>query len=126
VRMERAQSPGLCLQLLAYNHYKRFSAEQALSDSWFEDGSSMGAPVMAASRKLKSSMDAAIDKIVDTKAFVNMRESLSEAELVSALEAEGDHPPVPPKDSTHTVAWWQARSVRACLPCVGHPSLLVT
>lgn len=116
--MGRAQSPGLCLQLLAYNHYERFSAAQALSDLWFEDGTSMSAPVVAASRKFKSSMDSAIDKVIDTKAFVNMRESLSEAELVSALEAEGDHPPVPPKDSTHTVAWWQARSVRACLGCV--------
>jgi hypothetical protein len=61
----------------------------------------------AASRSVMSK----VDNFLDTKAFMNMRESWSEAELYSALNPDDSKQDLPAKDEARTMAWWQERAV---------------
>lgn len=100
----------LCVQLLQFNHYERCSASEALSDPWFRGGGATGAaPVAEASRALQDSLDS----VMDTRALVNMRESLSEAELYSALEKSNAYGDENFSAERQTMAWWEERAVRA-------------
>ena len=102
------------VQLLEYDHYERFSAKQALAHRWLAKSNPVTTPLARARTSVVGALDRAIAQLFDTKAFMSMRDSLSEAELYSALN-EDKEPEAPARGTSQTVAWWQERSVRAVL-----------
>lgn len=102
------------MQLLEYDQSERFSAARALKHRCLSGAATAETPVSAVGRSVMSSVDSAVNSVIDTKAFTSMRESLSEAELYSALAEDNSEDDKPPKDMPRTVAWWQSRAVRLC------------
>ena len=100
------------VQLLEYDHYNRMSAAQALKHPWLGKPNPLTQPFTSAGSAVMSSLDNTVGQLIDTKSFTNMRESLSEAELYSALADSDEEKAQWEKESRQTVAWWQAKAVR--------------
>lgn len=89
----------------------RMSARQSLKHRWFEGSRTDSAADIVANR-VEASLSGAVDALSNSVP-ISRGNSLSEAELYSALnkEEEEEAPPVT-RNMPRTVAWWQARAVR--------------
>jgi hypothetical protein len=127
-RRRTDQHPSV--QLLEYDHYQRMSAAKALAHPWLAPPGALTAPLARAGRAVADSFDNAVGAVIDGSSFASMRQSLSEAELYSALADSDEEARRADKTSTHTVSWWQNRAVRvplllpACLPSLCHLVML--
>lgn len=88
----------------------RMSAGQALKHSWLKGSKPESAADVLVS-KVESSLSGAVDAL-SSAAPVGRGDSLSEAELYSALnKEEEEQAPPSPRNMPRTVAWWQERAV---------------
>lgn len=89
----------------------RMSARQSLKHSWFKGSRTESAADIVANR-VEASLSGAVDSLSNSVP-ISRGNSLSEAELYSALnkEEEEEAPPIP-RNMPRTVAWWQERAVR--------------
>ena len=89
---------------------KRLSARQAVQHGWFR-GRDANAAENVASR-INSAMDGQLQQFAESMP-ISRRNSLSEAELFSALQDDNTPNPDSQRYAPRTIQWWQERSVRA-------------
>ena len=103
--------------MLQIKPLNRMSARQALKHSWLKGSRSYSAADIVANT-VESSVAGAMDALSSAMP-ISRGNSLSEAELYSALnkEEEDDMPPPVNRNTPRTVAWWQQRAVRSSTLC---------
>lgn len=89
---------------------KRLSARQAVQHGWFRGRDASAAENVAS--RINSAMDGQLQQFAESMP-VRRENSLSEAELFSALQDENTPNPDSQRYAPRTIAWWQERSVRA-------------
>lgn len=103
--------------MLQIKPLNRMSARQALKHSWLKGSRSYSAADIVANT-VESSVAGAMDAL-SSAVPISRGNSLSEAELYSALnkEEEDDMPPPVNRNTPRTVAWWQQRAVWSSTLC---------